>query len=326
MLYSENLENIVFDRHNSHRADELIVVSGYVGPSPVARVRDLPLNTTVIYGMYGQDKIRKSLHNSLKKLDEEIGNLSILYSNTPVHAKIYLWKYRGEISHVLVGSANFSANGLRTDFREILAEATIDTYAALDTYLNSVLRNSIACSAIDALEELEDEIPVSFVDPTKGITCKMTLLDPRTGLVPERSGINWGQSPRAHVRPNDAYIPIRKAHLTSCSKLFSPKTALPLLTAGRGRRTRQNDYVEFIWDDGIHFEGLFEGTQNHKGDNYPKNISSYPVKSTLGEYIRNRIGVPSGQMVTLEHLTAYGRTDIEISLEGERIYYLDFSV
>ena len=100
----------------------------------------------------------------------------------------------------------------------------------------------------------------------------------------------------------------------------------PLHTGGEGKSSRRNDYVEFIWDDGTTFDGLFEQTQTIDGVNYPKALSSYGNKSILGEYIRSRIGVGSGQPVTLGDLTRYGRTDIDISLEGERIYYLDFSV
>jgi len=73
-------------------------------------------------------------------------------------------------------------------------------------------------------------------------------------------------------------------------------------------------------------EGLFEGSQPIDGVVYPKQISSFPVKSQLGEYIRNRIGVPLGQPVRRHHLEKYGRTDITISLLAEGVYKFDFSV
>jgi FAD/FMN-containing dehydrogenase len=45
------------------------------------------------------------------------------------------WKHNGEIVHALVGSANFSTNGLTTPYREILAETTRDTFKPLDDYI-----------------------------------------------------------------------------------------------------------------------------------------------------------------------------------------------
>lgn len=59
MLYHQNLEELIFNRHEvlSFRPDEFIVLSGYLGPSPVARLEELPFSTRVIYGMYGSEGI-----------------------------------------------------------------------------------------------------------------------------------------------------------------------------------------------------------------------------------------------------------------------------
>lgn len=73
-------------------------------------------------------------------------------------------------------------------------------------------------------------------------------------------------------------------------------------------------------------KGLLEGSQPIDGIIFPKQISSFPVKSELGEYIRNRINVPLGQPVRRHHLLRYGRLDIEVSLLAEGIYKFDFSV
>ena len=100
----------------------------------------------------------------------------------------------------------------------------------------------------------------------------------------------------------------------------------PLEIDARGRMQRHNDSIEIIWDDGLTMEGLLEGSQPVNDKIYPKQISSFPVKAELGEYIRNRIGVPLGQPVRKHHLERYGRVDIEVSLLGEGVYKFDFSV
>lgn len=74
--------------------------------------------------------------------------------------------------------------------------------------------------------------------------------------------------------------------------------------------------------------GLLEGQQTKtiNGLVYPKQLSTSPSKSILGKYLRKRLGVDLNHMITKRDLLRYGRTSIDISLVGEGIYYLDFSV
>jgi hypothetical protein len=317
MLYTEDLEELIFNRHQIHESDELIVLSGYLGPSPVARLEQLPFNSTVIYGMYGSEGIKPTLHNSLISIHNNVDNLNIFYSQLPVHSKCYAWRRRREIIHALVGSANFSTNGLSTPFREVLAETTYDTFRPLNAYIQRVLNNSISCLEVGTNRVIESIINLEF--------CNMTLLG-RDGEVQNAAGLNWGQNPNNHTTPNDAYIPIRTNHIRDYSHLFPPKQLNPQHTDNRGRLQRHNDAIEIIWDDGLTMEGLFEGSQPVGDVIYPKQISSFPVKAQLGEYIRNRIGIPLGQPVRRHHLERYGRTDITVSLLAEGVYKFDFSV
>lgn len=317
MLFTDNLENIIFHRHELFQADEFLVLSGYVGPRPIQRLENLPLNSKVIYGMYGSEGIQRSLHNSLISLQNNIENINIYYSTLPVHSKCYIWRHRGQIVHALVGSANFSANGLNTPYREILAETTFDTFAPLNEYIDRVLNNSQSCLEI-AFGDVLDILPVEEF-------CNLTLLG-NNGEVQNAAGLNWGQNPRNHTRPNDAYIKIRVQDIQNYPELYPPKQLNPMRLDNRGRIQRHNDAIEMIWDDGITMEGLLEGSQPIDGIVYPKQISSFPIKSELGEYMRERLGVPLGQPVRRFHLERYGRTDITISKIGDGVYKFDFSV
>lgn len=317
MLYTENLEELIFHRHQIHESDELIVLSGYLGPNPVAKLEQLPFNSTVIYGMYGSEGIKPTLHNSLTSIQNSVDNLNIFYSQLPVHSKCYAWRRGGEIIHALVGSANFSTNGLTTPFREVLAETTYDTFRPLNSYIQHILNNSISCLEIGNSRVVENVINLEF--------CSMTLLG-RDGEIQNAAGLNWGQNPNNHTTANDAYIPIRTNHIRDYPHLFQPKQLIPQQEDSRGRIQRHNDTIEIIWDDGITMEGLLEGSQPVNGVIYPKQISSFPIKAQLGEYIRNRIGVPLGQPVRRHHLKRYGRTDIVVSLLAEGVYKFDFSV
>ena len=329
MLFYQDLEEIIFNRHQIIDADELVVLSGYVGPNPVKRLEDLPLKALVIYGMYGSDGIGERLNNSLVNLDDSLTNTHIIYSTIPIHSKCYIWKKDNVIKHALIGSANFSTNGLNTPFREVLAETTSDTYFVLNQYLNNILENCIDCHDATTRKRFSSGKELIIQEEDKEILdpdyCKMTLLDPKTGDTPNASGINWGQSGRAHTKRDDAYIAIRAKHIKNYPLLFPTKQKFPNRDDKRGRR-RDNDSIEIIWDDGTTMEGLLEGTMQIGGKNYPKQISSFPNKNTLGQYIRKRLGVPDEGKISKKDLEKYGRDYITVSLQGEGIYYFDFSV
>lgn len=317
MLYTSNLEEIIFHRHEIHRSDEFIVLSGYLGPTPIGRLENLPFPSKVIYGMYGSEGIKPGLHSSLLELQNNVESLNIFYSTLPVHSKCYVWRLNHKIVHALVGSANFSTNGLTTPFREVLAEITYDTFDPLNQYIQTILNNSISCLEADIRRIVEP----SFVPEE----CFLSLLG-RNNEVQNVAGLNWGQNPKNHTRLNDAYIKITIQNIHDYPQLFPPKQINIPKTNHRGRSNRHNDSIEIIWDDGVVMKGLLEGSQRINDIPYPKQISSCPVKSELGEYIRQRIGVPLGQPVTRRHLENYGRWDIAVSLFGEGVYSFDFSV
>lgn len=321
MLYTQNLEEIIFHRHEIIESDELIVISGYLGPSPVARLEELPFHTRVIYGMYGSEGIQTNLHTSLTRIQNSIESLNIFYSQIPVHSKCYAWRRNGEVIHALIGSANFSTNGLTTPYREILAETTRDTFNPLNDYIAHVLNNSISCLEV-GLSGIQEVIRASAI-------CNMSLLMDN-GETHNASGLNWGYMANGLPAPkrgiDDACIPISINHIRQFPQLFPPKLTERELVDVRGRRQRSNEAIELIWDDGITMEGLLEGTNNVDGVQYPKQISSFPAKNQMGEYLRRRIGVPLGQPVRRHHLESYGRTDISVSLIGDGIFRCDFSV
>jgi hypothetical protein len=318
MLFTENLEEIIFSKHEtlSSDSDELVVLSGYVGPNPIKRLQSLPLQSKVIYGMYGDEGIKQPLHNSLVELQNTLEKVNIFYSNLPVHSKCYAWRNRGQIVHALVGSANFSKNGLTTPDREILAETTRDTFNPLNNYIKKVLNNSISC--------LEVGITPILATPSDPI-CLLSLLG-KDGEVQNTAGLNWGQNATNHTNKNDSYITIRAQDIRLFPNLFPPKQVKPTKFDGRGRKHRENDNIDIIWDDGVCMAGLFEGSQIVNKVKYPKQVTSVPQAAEMGKYVRRRLSVPNGQPVRLSHLKRYGRDTIGISLLSEGVYKFDFSV
>ena len=144
---------------------------------------------------------------------------------------------------------------------------------------------------------------------------RLTLLTV-VGTVHHAGGLNWGFSQNAHVSKLDAYIPIHIQTIRDNLNFF------------KNRDITSNTVLTFIWDDGVHMNGLFEGTQHNSEDglNYPKQISSHPHKNILGKYLRDRLGVPYDRPVTLQDLKNYGRDSVDITFLSDKTYYMDFSV
>ena len=337
MLFSQNLDKIVFTRNQLFKCDELVILSGYVGPTPIHNLESLPIKSTVIYGMYGCDGIQKRLHDSLVAENKNLTKVDILYSSMPVHSKCYIWKYKGEVVHALVGSANFSINGLTTPLKEVLAETTVDTFEPLDQYVKLILSKAIKCEEAVVKENKrhhhgEDDLPATEYDKD---VCRMPLYITENGTptVPLQSGINWGLAKLtgSHVNINDAYIRIGADLIEHYPDFFPKKQECPSEGTEIGREGhRHNDNIEILWDDGTTMTGLLEGSVpkrfNGIRELYPKQISTTPSKSELGKYLRGRMGIAEGKPITYADLQKYGRTSIDVSLQGEGIYYFDFSV
>lgn len=313
MFYSENLKDVLFADFKSANIDEIVVVSGYLGPMPIQTLKDecFDKKAVVVYGMFAKDGIQADLHKSLIKINDE--RVSIRYSKTAIHSKIYLGLYKSEIICAKIGSANFSNSGLCNDGREVLVDADDSVFPNIKAYYSKVLEQCISCKD-SSITCKEKKIGSKMNDKDIDRRCLLSLLS--NGNVPEKSGLNWGCG-QGHVSEGDAYIRISCEDIEKYPDIFPPKKYLGAST--------ENDVVEFIWDDGVVMSGLMEGTQEINNVIYPKQISSNPRKSILGKYLRNRLGVSYDKVITKADLDAYGRTNIEIEMISEGVYRLDFS-
>ena len=333
MLYYTDLEKEVLEKHLLPETDNFVIISGYIGIEPIKKlVQLLPtIHTTIIYGMYGSDSISAPLHNALLELQENSRNIEILYTTVPIHSKIYFWKVGDSIVNALMGSANFSVSGLRNDYKEVLADMNEETFPNFISYYDYVRANCISCNAANIKVRNISKVARTSLFRKQLLTCgicRVSLLD-RKGLVPKKSGLNWGCS-GGHVSEGDAYIRITMDMIRKYPQMFPPKKYVNDIVNenSTGRKNRENDEVELIWDDGTVMTGLLEGQSYNKLDGmiYPKQLSSSPKKSILGVYLRKRLGIPLNRVITKSDLRRYGRTHIDISLLGEGLYYVDFSV
>ena len=345
MLYYDKLEEVIFniDETFSKEPDKLIIISGYLGPNPVHKLKELKYETLVIGGMYNNG-INRNLLYQLEKAESENKNLTVKFSDIEIHSKLYIWLYKNEVLGALIGSANFSSNGLRSSLRESLAHSNRASYPQMINYIKEINNH-----LIDSPPQLKKEQIVDF--NTKTIidtdeldilySVEMPLYSVRANkkIIHKKSGLNWGLSD-GHVADGDAYIGISRKILEDNQAMFKPYN--PDYKNTHNNKSKQSEPIELIWDDGTTMEASLEGTQTLKGSNlqFPKQLTSYSsktpylsdgtrisAKSILGRYLRNRIGIKDvNQLITYEDLEAYGRDSIELSFIEDGLYYADFSV
>ena len=327
MIHHDDLWNQVIERVPKN-ATEVKILSGYVGPSPINALHKKPnLKCTIIFGLFKENR-KKALHDELVRLN--YGNVQILYPDLPAHSKCYVWlNSSGEPVRAMIGSANFSSNGLSIPYRESLLETYDDDMTRINNYINLIMKTCRSCEKVSE-KELQSNTPKYVIGPDteefeEGVA-KLNLLD-RRGELPTSSGINWGMAEGSHVTIDDAYIPIRKEAIRNHPDLFLPRIILPENVQARGNI---DEVVELIWDDGEIMQVKFEGKQDIENDSgvkikYPKQISSFPNKAIMGKYLRKRIGVPSGVVVKKEDLMRYGSTTILLKKLSEGVYSANFS-
>ncbi len=303
-----------------HEKTRLQIVSGFATGSMARHHLDelakcgANASIELIVGMTNRSGIEKAQHKVLCDLAQNRAygmDFSCRYiaRNSPVHAKTYVWLNDSGPFAAFCGSANYTQPGFGlTQPKQIEAVTQADPVLAAKFY-DERLPYTIDCL---------DETVTDYVTLTKAGRADdrmtrdkemtrdkdrvtLTLLSSRkskTGETetPKRSGINWGQ--RGSRNKNEAYINIPAKH-----RDFFPER-------------RQKFAV--LTDDDASF--IFVRAQDGgKGLETPQN------NALLGEYIRKRMELPSGEFITKQHLLDYGRTDVTFIKIDEETYLMDFS-
>ncbi|GAA0355455.1 NgoFVII family restriction endonuclease [Alkalibacterium iburiense] len=345
MFYSNKLEEVIFnfDDTLSEEPDELIIISGYLGPNPVRRLADLPYNTFVIGGMYNNG-INRNLLSALNEAKDNNPKMKLKFSNVEIHSKLYVWRKNKNILSALIGSANFSSNGLHSNLREILAQANRGTFPQMEEYIKRITSNLVDEPPITKKNQVKD-LSTSTITEIENLDLLYTFELPlysenKSGIkrIYPKSGVNWGRS-SGNVAPGDAYIRITKDIIRDHPTVFKPYD--PNYKNKHNNKKKQSEPIEIIWDDGFTMEASLEGSQDGKdGKKYPKHLTSYSIKrpqledgtqisakSILGRYLRSRMGIKDlNYEITYEDLISYGRDTITLSFIEEGLFYCDFSV
>ncbi len=174
------------------------------------------------------------------------------------------------------------------------------------TYFKLFLNNSVPVTNISGLIEKKRPVPIIYAKQRVDVEleslekCELPLTKHGKGIeVPDRSGLNWGQRDKRNHDQTYLSVPAEIA-----KSGFFPK---------RGARFLLHTV------DGQHFECAIA----QDGD---KAIHTVEDNSLFGSYFRGLLGVPSGSLVSIEHLRKYGRDSVTIYKLPQGDYLLDFRV
>ncbi|MBN8575199.1 MAG: NgoFVII family restriction endonuclease [Candidatus Kapabacteria bacterium] len=328
-MLSKNLFDEVLIQPAHNGANKLYIVSGYATSAMAfhhlqyLRKNDYQVSVELIVGMCVADGLSESNHKGFQKLvqNDFLGTFSCSYLTEmpPVHSKVYSWYKNEQPICSFIGSANYSQKAFGKNQREVMTVA--DAEQGLN-YFQGLIPQSIYCDHIDtesivqiyneksyervrrertATQQLQAEIetmpssPISLGLPS----VQVNLLD-RYGNLPQRSGLNWGQRPEYRREPNQAYIKLP-------SSIYN---------------------TDFFPQRGVHFTVLTDDDKvlicTRAQDN-AKAIETPHNNSLIGEYFRNRLGLPNGALVTTDNLIRYGRTTVDFYKIDDETYFMDFS-
>lgn len=321
-LFTEDLFSKVLLQPANDNVSDLYIVSGYASSAMVfhhaekLKEQEIDINVHLIIGMAGRDGLSKTNHLGFKNLmeNELLGKFecSYLVNHPPVHSKVYSW-LRGDVPIAgFAGSANYSQKAFIGNSQREVATKCSSLHAY--EYYQSLIDDTLFCTHQDAEEVIalySDNRAISSnqnaieeengdYEPTLlGLENESVSLINRSGIISERSGLNWGQ--REGREPNQAYIPLK-------AELYNTDFFPPV-----------GQHFTINTDDGKILL-CSRAQQNGKAIHTPHN------NSQIGEYFRNRLNVANGELVTMEDLLSYGRTNIDFYKVDEENYFMDFSV
>lgn len=328
-MMTEDLFDRILVKPVNEGANKLFIVSGYATSAMafnhLEAVQKINPNVSVnlIVGMCGQDGLSESNHRGFQNLMTSVfpGSFECSYvmNLPPVHSKIYVWYENNNAKQGFLGSANYT----QTAFNNKQRRETMVQCSAADglSYFKALTGDTIYCTHADteALIEIyndryyqrlrrqkqavgaeeDDDDTVTPKTITAGLlSVKVRLVD-RYGEVPDRSGLNWGQRPDRN--PNQAYLSLS-------SDIYG---------------------TDFFPDRAVHFTVYTDDGRvlicTRAQDN-GKAIETPHNNSLIGEYFRNRLGLPLGAKVDKSDLQRYGRTDVDFYRIDDENYFMDFSI
>lgn len=289
------------------------------------------LSVEIILGMT-KSSLSKKKHEDICRLirilngSKGMPKISCKYicQGSEVHSKVYIWTYQDkdgmEMPYIaFCGSLNYTMNAFykrresvsicnSLEAYEYYKSLMVDTIDCFDTEVSDKLKNVINNTAENFVEPDNSEKDYLVYDKETPVdTLKVSLLRSDGSDTGYGSGINWGIRKNGTKRDqNQAYIPYNRKD----KKIgFFPDRINP--------DDENCPMFKVITKD----FGSFHMRMAQQGN---KGLHSVESNAILGEWIRKRIGAPSGGYVTKQMLELYGKTYVTFRKYEDGTYLLDF--
>ena len=326
MIYTD-LYNEVLIKPCLEGADSLKIISGYATSAMAfhhleeLKKKKINVNISLLLGMCPTDGISFSNHQGfLNIINSEYSGKFIcgyIYNKPSVHTKLYIWYKKNKLYKSFIGSANYTQNAFSNNQREAIAEIKDSSVTSYFSYLE---KDSIYCDNQETEQlirvtndknyyraHLHEEAGTSIIEknqPQNEIESRtIVLFDRKTGEIQNTAGLNWGHRRNNPNRNrNEAYIQLPPDIYKS--EFFPAKP----------------QHFTVVTDD----SKTFICCRAQKTGTTGAAIETPHNNALLGEYFRNRMGLPNGAFVTRKDLDTYGRSDVTFYKFDDENYYLDF--
>lgn len=324
MITTELYDIILIEPAIRGLANKIYAVSGYASATFAKRHLEDLLHTNNSFELNLIIGMPRSTYDHLAFVELHQlypNNFKAYYyqGNPPVHSKVFSWFMDDRPILGYAGSANYSQYGFFNHLQT--NQMTEENPNEIYRFYSRLINNSIPILDVPTpsppiiTEVMHDNASVSpgsirWIVPNKIV--RISFLDKR-GILPRVSGLNWGQ--RMEKRTN------KKTGAISWVKRNPNQAYLSLKGDSRREGFLPNRAYTFtlITDDNHSFDCVV--AQDGR-----KAIETTNNNSELGEYMRHRIGVPLGRLITEENLIQYGRTDYTIEKLNDETFIFDFSV
>lgn len=284
------------------------------------------IKVDIILGMTKGAGLTEKKHKKICLLIKRLNSVSgmpkvacryVVYGKQ-VHSKVYVWCKGNKAVEAYNGSANYTMNAfyIRRECMDLCDEKEANHY------FRSLLVDTVDCFDVQIKEKIsfsnkksvEDDIAdtnlenlsweqYTNIEPVDSIEISLLKADgSETGY---GSGVNWGIRRNGYKRNrNQAYIPYNTADQ---KEGFFPKInedgSYPVF------KVVTKDYDAFY---------MRQAQANGKALETPES------NAIIGEWIRQRIGVPDGVYVTKQMLEAAGGTKVVFKKYKDGIYTLEY--
>ena len=66
-MYCTDLEDLILKKHHQNKADELLILGGFISYLPVQQISNEKINTTIVYGCMKNANLNEMVHKKYSK-------------------------------------------------------------------------------------------------------------------------------------------------------------------------------------------------------------------------------------------------------------------